>query len=124
MIIGYACGFCALDILLQCIVSKHLLWDMSSNLEMIIGYASLRLSLATAEKSYYINLVDEYKHISQKATKHCEIVLIDILVLKLEVKLEVETKTSGCSIEKVYEKKAAINFWAKLQRMRMCDQSI
>ena len=35
---------------------------------------------------------------------------------------EAGSQTSGCSIEKVY--KAAFNFWAKLQRMRMCDQSI
>ena len=59
VIIGDTCGFCAQDILPQCIVLKRLLSCMSSNLEMIIGYASLRSSAATAEKSYYINLVDE-----------------------------------------------------------------
>ena len=37
---------------------------------------------------------------------------------------EAGSQTSGCLIEEVYKKKAVINFRAKLQRMRMCDQSI
>ena len=104
MIIGDTCGFCAQDILPQCTVLKRLLSCMSSNLEMISGYASLRSSAATAEKSYYINLVDEYKYISQKATKHCEIVQKDILVgvLKLEAKLLV------VQLKKVYKNTAKL----------------
>ena len=44
------------DVLPQCTVTQ---WMFIHNQEMIIGYASLRLFAATAEKTYYINLVGE-----------------------------------------------------------------